>query len=109
MFLTIRLAVQRGVIAVPNEAVLTGQQGSYVYVVDAKTTAQTRPMAVGQEVAGLTVVTQGVARGERVVVDGQSRVSPGGRVSLLPPLGDTATVARPTTKVEAGEVAPRRP
>lgn len=109
VFLTIRLSVQRGVIAVPNEAVLTGQQGSYVYVVDAASTAETRPITVGQQVAGLTVVTRGVALGERVVVDGQSRVSPGARVSLLPPLGDTATVARPAiTTIEGGEVAPKR-
>lgn len=109
VFLSIQLAVQRGVIAVPNEAVLTGQSGSYVYVVDAKSSAQTRPVTLGLQVAGLTVVTRGVALGERVVVDGQSRVKPGARVSLLPPLGDTATVARPTTtKIEAGEVAPHR-
>lgn len=109
VFLSIQLAVQRGVIAVPNEAVLTGQSGSYVYVVDAKSSAQTRPVTLGQQVAGLTVVTRGVAVGERVVVDGQSRIKPGARVSLLPPLGDTATVARPTTtKTEAGEVSPYR-
>jgi multidrug efflux system membrane fusion protein len=110
VFLTIQLAVQRGVVAVPNEAILTGQQGSYVYVVDAKSSAQTRPVAIGQQVAGLTVVTRGIAVGERVVVDGQSRISPGGRVSMLPPLGDTATTARPTTtKIDAGETAPNRP
>ena len=112
VFLTIQLAVHRGVIAVPNEAVLTGQQGNYVYVVDAKSSAQTRPIAIGQQVAGLTVVTRGVAVGERVIVDGQSRVIPGARVALLPPLGDTSTVARPaTTKTEAGEVtrSPNRP
>jgi multidrug efflux system membrane fusion protein len=110
VFLTIDLAIQRGVLAVPNAAVLTGQQGSYVYVVDTAQQAQTRAISIGTQAGDLTVVTRGLALGERVIVDGQSRVIPGGRVALLPPLGDTSTVARPmTTKTEAGEVAPNKP
>lgn len=110
VFLTIQLALQRGVLAVPNAAILTGQQGSYVYVVDSADRAQTRPVSVGTQVGNLTVVRRGLSLGERVVVDGQSRVIPGSRVALLPPMGDTSTVARPvTTRIEAGDVAPNRP
>lgn len=109
VFATVQLNVQRGVVAVPSAAILTGQQGSYVYVVDAKLDAQTRPVTLGTEVGDLTVVTKGVAVGERVITDGQSRVIPGNRVALLPPLGDTSTVAHPTTRTEAGEVSPNRP
>jgi membrane fusion protein, multidrug efflux system len=83
VFLTVQLDVQRGVLAVPNEAVLTGQDGSYVYVVDAKNTAQTRNVVTGLQVGDVTVVAQGLAEGERVVVDGQSRLNPGARVSLV--------------------------
>jgi membrane fusion protein, multidrug efflux system len=83
VFLTVQLDVQRGVLAVPNEAVLTGQDGSYVYVVDAKNTAQTRNVVTGLQVGDVTVVGQGLAEGERVVVDGQSRLNPGARVSLV--------------------------
>jgi multidrug efflux system membrane fusion protein len=109
VFLTVQLSVRPGAIAVPTAALLTGQQGSYVYVVDARTIAQTRPVTIAQQVGPLTVVTHGVAQGERVVVDGQSRIKPGARVALLPPLGDTATVARPMiTRTEAGEVSPYR-
>ena len=42
--------MQRGVIAVPTEAVQTGQQGTYVYVVDAKNSAATRAVATGIQV-----------------------------------------------------------
>jgi len=90
VFLTIALDVQRGVLAVPNEAVLAGQQGPFVYVVDAKNTAQTRSVVTGLTVGELTVVAQGLADGERVVIDGQSRLNPGSHVSLIGPGADTA-------------------
>ncbi|MGH7619481.1 MAG: efflux RND transporter periplasmic adaptor subunit [Gemmatimonadaceae bacterium] len=83
LFLTIRLETQRGVLAVPTAAVMTGQQGTYVYVVDAKNAAAMRPIAIAQEVDSFTVVPHGVALGERVVTDGQSRLRPGSRVSLI--------------------------
>jgi multidrug efflux system membrane fusion protein len=90
VFLTVQLDVQRGVLAVPNEAVLTGQDGSYVYVVDAKNTAQSRSVVTGLPVGNLTVVAQGLTDGERVVVDGQSRLNPGTRVSLVENGADTS-------------------
>lgn len=90
VFLNIQVDVQRGVLAVPNEAVLTGQQGNYVYVVDAKNTAQSRNVVTGLAVGDLTVIAQGLADGERVVVDGQSRLNPGSRVALVGPGADSA-------------------
>jgi multidrug efflux system membrane fusion protein len=90
VFLTVQLDVQRGVLAVPNEALLTGQEGTYVYVVDAKNTAQTRNVVPGLAVGDVTVVTQGLAEGERVVIDGQSRLNPGSRVALVGTGADTA-------------------
>jgi multidrug efflux system membrane fusion protein len=100
LFLTIQLAVNRGALAVPTAAVLTGQQGTYVYVVDSTNTAQSRPITVAQEVDSLTVVPRGLTLGERVVIDGQSRLTPGGRVSVIG--GDTST----TVHSAAGRVAP---
>jgi multidrug efflux system membrane fusion protein len=83
VFLTIQVDVQRGVLAVPNEAVLTGQQGSYVYVIDGRNTAQSRNVVTGLAVGDLTVIAQGLADGDRVVIDGQSRLNPGSRVALV--------------------------
>jgi multidrug efflux system membrane fusion protein len=90
VFLTVQLDVQRGVLAVPNEAVLTGQDGSYVYVVDSKNTAQTRNVVTGLSIGDVTVVAQGLTDGERVVIDGQSRLNPGSRVSLVGNGADTS-------------------
>jgi multidrug efflux system membrane fusion protein len=76
------------VLAVPTAAVQTGQQGTYVYIVDMKQAAETRPVSIAQQVESLTVVPRGVALGERVVIDGQSRLRPGAQVSIIG--GDTA-------------------
>ncbi len=81
VFLTLEVSVQRGVIAVPTTAVQTGQQGPFVYVVDAKNTAATRVVATGIQVNDMTVIQKGLNVGERVVTDGQSRLNPGSRVS----------------------------
>jgi multidrug efflux system membrane fusion protein len=102
VFLTVQLDVQRGVLAVPNEAVLTGQDGSYVYVVDAKNTAQTRNVVTGLSVGDVTVVAQGLAEGERVVIDGQSRLNPGTRVSLVGNGADTSGRSLSSTGGGAG-------
>jgi membrane fusion protein, multidrug efflux system len=102
VFLTIQIEVQRGVLAVPNEAVLTGQQGTYVFVVDAKEQAQMRNIATGLTVGDMTVVAQGLADGERVVVDGQSRLNPGSRVAILSG-SDTAATGRLSSSGTGGE------
>jgi multidrug efflux system membrane fusion protein len=103
VFLTVQLDVQHGVLAVPTDAVLTGQQGPYVYVVDQKGTAQMRNVATGIQVADMTVIPHGLAAGERVVIDGQSRLNPGGRVAVMKG-GDTSSTGE--LSQAGGDVAP---
>ena len=57
-------------------------KGPFVYVVKADSTAELRPVKVGQRQDGLVVIEQGVEPGERVVVSGQLGVTPGGKVSI---------------------------
>ncbi len=90
VFVSVHAGTQRGVLAVPTPAVQTGQQGTYVYVIDQqKQTAQTRNIATSRTVGELTIVTRGLAAGEQVVTDGQSRLSAGSRVMIIrtPPEG----------------------
>ena len=67
-------------VVVPSQAVQTGQQGAYVFVVDAAGAAAVRPITPGAAVAGRTVVEKGLAAGETVVTDGQLRLTPGATV-----------------------------
>jgi multidrug efflux system membrane fusion protein len=89
VFLTVNVGVQRGVLAVPSAAILTGQQGSYVYVVDPRLkTAQTRNVVAGRTVGEVSIVASGLQPGETVVVDGQARLKPGAKVTIVTGSGD---------------------
>lgn len=79
---TLLLDVQQDRLLVPTRAVQTGQQGTYVYVVNADGTAATRPVTLGRTLGDVVVVQDGLADGERVVLDGQSRLAAGARVRI---------------------------
>ena len=64
-------------VVVPSQAVQTGQQGDYVFVVRADRTVAVRPVKTGISFDGRTVIASGLAAGETVVTDGQLRLSPG--------------------------------
>jgi multidrug efflux system membrane fusion protein len=61
---------------------MTGQQGTYVYTIDSAGSAKQRPVQVSRTVDSLSVISSGLKEGERVVVDGQSRLIPGSKVSI---------------------------
>jgi membrane fusion protein, multidrug efflux system len=67
---------------VPSEAVVTGQQGTYVYVVDSASTAQQRRVSVERTQGNVAVITAGLRDGERVVRSGQSRLNAGAKVRV---------------------------
>jgi membrane fusion protein, multidrug efflux system len=69
-------------IVVPSQAIQPGQQGPYVFVVKPDSTVQPRPVELGRRLAADTIITKGVAAGERVVTDGQLRLVPGARVEI---------------------------
>jgi multidrug efflux system membrane fusion protein len=69
-------------IVVPSEAVQTGQAGSYVFVVKADNTVESRPVQVSRTAQRVAVITKGLTAGERVVTDGQLRLAPGAKVEI---------------------------
>jgi membrane fusion protein, multidrug efflux system len=72
------------VLAIPRSAVLSDQQGDYVYVVDAQNKAQQRRIRLGQSTPSTAVVSDGLKEGELVVSEGVQRVRPGETVSPGP-------------------------
>ncbi|HEY3935412.1 MAG TPA: efflux RND transporter periplasmic adaptor subunit [Gemmatimonadales bacterium] len=78
---TLRLFVEDSVLVVPTVAVVTGQTGTYVWVVDTSNAAEERPVVVERAAGDISVISSGVEDGERVVTVGQSRLSPGAPVS----------------------------
>ncbi|MFI5229966.1 MAG: efflux RND transporter periplasmic adaptor subunit, partial [Gemmatimonadales bacterium] len=107
VFLTIQLRVEAGAIAIPTDAILTGQQGPYVFVVDSANAASMRPVLPGIQVSDLTVVQRGVSAGERVVIDGQSRLNSGSRVAVISTGTDTGATGQ-TSEAAAGDIVAGR-
>jgi multidrug efflux system membrane fusion protein len=79
---TVQLDVLPNVLAVPTAALMSGQNGPFVYVIDASMQASVRLVGVGRAVGELTVIDKGLTAGERVVIDGQSRLIPGSPVEV---------------------------
>ena len=76
------LTTDRGAILVPSQAIQEGQTGSYVFVVKPDSTVELRTVVPGRVDGTQTVITKGLAAGERVVTDGQLRLVPGVRVDV---------------------------
>jgi multidrug efflux system membrane fusion protein len=83
--LSITLATKNNAVVVPSQAVQTGQKGQFVFVVKADATAELRPVVTGPVVKEMTVIETGLQPGEQVVIDGQMRVIPGGKVEIKVP------------------------
>ncbi len=71
-------------LTVPREAVLSDQQGDFVYVVGADNRVQRRTVRHGQSTPEMAVIAAGLQGGERVVLEGVQRVQPGMEVSPGP-------------------------
>jgi len=76
------LAVEQQAVVVPFVAIQIGQQGPYVYIVDAKGEAELRSVEVGETTGNEVIVRKGIAGGEVVVTDGQLRLVPGSKVEI---------------------------
>jgi len=83
-FVRVRLILEtlKGAKLVPSSAVQIGQNGPYVFVIKDDSTLDLRQVKPGQRHGDLTVVTEGVKAGEKVVVSGQLQLSPGAKVAV---------------------------
>ena len=86
-FVKVRLILQtqRDAVLVPADAPQLSAKGSFVYVVKPDSSAELRPVKLGQRQSDLVVISDGLKAGERVVVSGQLGVTPGGKVRVLEP------------------------
>lgn len=92
------LRVDEGVAAAPAEAVLMGQDGRFAYVAGPDGKAEARKVIVSRIADGWAVIADGLKAGEKVVVDGQSRLTPGARLApreVTPGTGGDANSAKP--------------
>lgn len=104
------LHTQPNAIVVPSQAVNTGQQGQYVFVIRPDMTVETRPVAVNRTTKGQSVIDKGLGPGERVVTDGQLRLVPGSKVQIKEAVGPEPASGENKTSPSAQsiELRPRR-
>jgi len=76
------LTTEPNAIVVPSQAVQTGQEGQYVFVVKQDLTVESRPVVAGRTVNSETVIQKGLKADEKVVTDGQLRLYPGAKVEI---------------------------
>jgi len=77
---TLSGATRPQAVLVPQRAVLEGPQGRFVYVVDEKSTAQPRPVELGEWAGSDWIITGGLKAGDQVIIDGVMRIGPGAPV-----------------------------
>jgi multidrug efflux system membrane fusion protein len=92
-FVNARLLVEtrKGAMVVPAQVVQRGPEGPYAFVIKGDSTVDVRPLKVGPTEQNLTIVEEGLAAGEQVVVDGQYKLQRGSRVKV----GDGKTPSEP--------------
>lgn len=88
----VQMSVLENAVAIPAEALQTGQKGAYVYVIKEDLTAELRPVTPGATKDGFTAILEGLSDGETLVREGQLRVAPGAKVSVL---SDASTTEAP--------------
>ena len=75
------LSTHKGVATVPQQTVQVGPNGYYAYVIKPDNTVERRAVEVASMQDGLAVISKGLTPGEKVVVDGQYRLTEGARVN----------------------------
>ena len=76
------LTEEPNAIVVPTQAIQTGQEGSYVFIVKPDLTAESRPVKVERNIDNQAVIESGLNVGEKVVTDGQIRLVRGTKVEI---------------------------
>jgi multidrug efflux system membrane fusion protein len=87
------LDVDKQAVIAPEAAVAEGQQGAHAFVVDDKDIAHLRRVVIGRRTETLVIIEQGLAPGDRVVIDGLVRLKEGSAVTVkpaAPPAGPNA-------------------
>ncbi len=79
---TLKMSTQANALVIPNQAMQTGQDGNYVYLINADRVAEVRPITIGLRRETELVVDKGLSEGDTIVTQGQLRLAPGSHVAL---------------------------
>jgi len=78
----LRLSEQPDAKVIPSQAITDGQNGTFVYVVKPDNSVALRPVVSSRSHDGNAAIDSGLELGERVVIDGQARLTPKSKVQI---------------------------
>src|SRR6516225_11471131 len=85
------LETRSNAVVVPSAAIQRGPNGLFIWTVTGKDVADPRPIETGPTYDNLTIVTSGLAGGERIVTDGQYKLQRNATVTYTsPPIAGSA-------------------
>jgi len=79
---SLTLSIEENAVVIPAQAVMRGQNGSFVFVISADQKAENRSVKVARQVENLAVISDGLKPGESVIIEGQQRVGPGAIIQV---------------------------
>ena len=82
--ITLVFSVRERALVIPEGAILQQGDQSMVVALDAAGKAQFRPVRVGLRMAGRAEILEGMAEGEKVVVEGHQKTRPGAQIMAMP-------------------------
>jgi multidrug efflux system membrane fusion protein len=85
-YVSVRLVVytRHNAVTVPDQTVMAGPNGPYVYVIEPDNTVKRVDVGVAARQDGIAVISKGITAGERVVTDGQYRLVNNAKVTTKP-------------------------
>ncbi len=98
----VNLRIKKDAILLPTQAVQTGQQGKFIFVVKPDNTVELRQIKVSEIIDNMIVVDEGLSMGEKVVQTGQLNLKNGSKVTILnkDKAPDTTKPPEDSTKVK---------
>jgi multidrug efflux system membrane fusion protein len=76
------LKIEPEAVVVPDVAVQPGQEGSFVYLIDAESRVQVQPVSVSRQIGGDIVIARGVKAGDLVITEIPQALQPGATVRI---------------------------
>ena len=83
--LDLTLRIKENAVLIPEAAVVPSGEQQSVFIIDAESNAQPRPVKTGYRQGGFVEIVEGLEGGEMVIVEGWQKTRPGGKVTLAPP------------------------
>lgn len=105
--LRVEVGVDPQAVVAPAAAVQDGQDSKFVFVIKPDKTAELRKVVVDRIANEEAVITSGLEGGEQIVIDGQSRLTVGSPVEIVPHDAAPMPPTVPTTPTPAATPTPK--